>query len=122
MSFGGTYLPFDDGPFCVTLSRYAFHHFPLPALSAQEIYRVLEPNGFCIISDPIADIRDDLDFVNQSGALRNDGNICYYREATLIELFETAGFKVDAKFYSAITFPREFNEHYEKLLKKTTTG
>jgi len=86
---------------------------------AHKIYRILEPQGLCIISDPIADIRDDMDFVNQFGALRNDGHICYYGEARLIELFEKAGLRVDTKFYSTITFPREFNEYYEKLLRKT---
>lgn len=119
VGFGGTTLPFEDRAFGGVLSHYAFHHFPLPDLSTREIYRILEPQGLCIISDPIADIRDDMDFVNQFGALRNDGHICYYGEARLIELFEKAGLRVDTKFYSTITFPREFNEYYEKLLRKT---
>ncbi len=34
LSFAGTQLPFDDGSFYGAVSRYAFHHFPLPALSA----------------------------------------------------------------------------------------
>jgi ubiquinone/menaquinone biosynthesis C-methylase UbiE len=118
-SFAGTQLPFDAGAFHGALSRYAFHHFPLPDLSAREIHRVLKPGGWCVISDPLADEGDDVDFVNAFGALRDDGHVRYYREPALVELFGKAGFTIESKFYSAITFPRAMDERYERLLAQT---
>jgi len=119
LSFAGTQLPFDDGSFYGAVSRYAFHHFPLPDLSAREIYRILEPGGLCVICDPLADEGDDVDFVNAFGALRDDGHVRYYREPALVELFEKAGFTAERRFYSAITFPRAMDERYERLLAQT---
>jgi ubiquinone/menaquinone biosynthesis C-methylase UbiE len=121
VSYDGMRLPFADGIYHGVVSRYAFHHFPKPDLSAHEIYRVLEPNGWCVISDAMADAADEADFVNEFGALKNDGHVRYYTETALRGLFRQAGFEVDAKFYSAVTFPRETNERYEKLLAKTGT-
>jgi ubiquinone/menaquinone biosynthesis C-methylase UbiE len=121
VSYDGMRLPFADGIYHGVVSRYAFHHFPKPDLSAREIYRVLEPNGWCVISDAMADAADEADFVNEFAALKNDGHVRYYTETALEELFKQAGFEVDAKFYSAVTFPRETDERYEKLLMKTGT-
>jgi ubiquinone/menaquinone biosynthesis C-methylase UbiE len=118
-SFAGTQLPFDDGSFYGAISRYAFHHFPLPDLSTRELYRVLEPGGWCVIADPQADERDDVDFINGFGAKRDDGHVRYYREPAMVELFEKAGFTVERRFYSAITFPRPMDERYERLLAQT---
>jgi ubiquinone/menaquinone biosynthesis C-methylase UbiE len=119
ITFGGTDYPFSDGAFYGVASRYAFHHFPIPELSAREIYRILEPGGFCVISDPMADPADDVDFVNAYAALRDDGHVRYYREAALVELFAGAGFTVDERFYSAITFPRPMDTRYDQLLART---
>jgi ubiquinone/menaquinone biosynthesis C-methylase UbiE len=119
LSFAGTQLPFDAGAFYGAISRYAFHHFPLPELSAREIHRVLEPGGWCVISDPLADEGDDVDFANAFGALRDDGHVRYYREPALVELFEKVGFTAERRFYSAITFPRPMDERYERLLAQT---
>jgi ubiquinone/menaquinone biosynthesis C-methylase UbiE len=121
VSYEGMRLPFADGIYHGVVSRYAFHHFPEPNLSAREIYRVLELDGWCVISDPMADAGDETDFVNEYAALKNDGHVRYYTEAALRELFKQTGFEVDAKFYSAVTFPRETDERYERLLAKTGT-
>lgn len=119
MSYNGMTMPFSDSTFHGVVSRYAFHHFPQPALSAFEIHRILEPGGWCIISDPMADPADDGDFVNRFGALKNDGHVRYYPEMELMDIFIQAGFEPDSKFYSAITFPRELDERYTKLLANT---
>ncbi len=119
MTFAGTKLPFEAGSFYGAVSRYAFHHFPLPELSVHEIHRVLEPEGFCVISDPMTAPGDDVDFVNQFGTLKDDGHVRYYPRPALVELFEKAGFQVEKSFASSITFPREMDTRYEHLLKRT---
>jgi ubiquinone/menaquinone biosynthesis C-methylase UbiE len=117
--FEGTHFPFSDSAFYGAMSRYAFHHFPLPDLSVREIYRVLKPGGFCVIADPMANPADEVDFVNRFGALRDDGHVRYYHEHALIDLFTGAGFSVAGKFHSAITFPRPKDDRYERLLAHT---
>ncbi len=119
MDFDGMNLPFDDASFYGAISRYVFHHFPKPAFSALEICRVLEPGGWCIISDPMADPDDDCDFVNRFGALKEDGHVKYYREAELVDLFKEAGLVLESKFTSAITFPRVLDDRYSKLVANT---
>jgi L-amino acid N-acyltransferase YncA/ubiquinone/menaquinone biosynthesis C-methylase UbiE len=119
LTFDGMRLPFGDGTFYGVISRYAFHHFPQPALSVSEIFRVLEPEGWCIISDPMADPADDCDFVNQFGALKDDGHVRYYLETELVKLFREAGLVVENKFMSAITFPRALDTRYTELVAKT---
>ena len=119
MGFDGMNLPFDDALFYGAISRYAFHHFPQPALSASEIRRILEPGGWCIISDPMADPDDDYDFINQFGALKDDGHVRYYRETELVELFKEAGLALESKFISAITFPRVLDDRYTALVANT---
>jgi ubiquinone/menaquinone biosynthesis C-methylase UbiE len=121
VSYDGMRLPFADGTYHGATSRYAFHHFPKADLSVREIYRVLEPNGWCVISDPIADPADEVDFVNQYALLKDDGHVRYYTETALGGLFKRAGFEVDDKFYSAVTFPRETDQRYKELLARTPT-
>jgi ubiquinone/menaquinone biosynthesis C-methylase UbiE len=40
------------GMFDVTFCSLAFHHYPEPEESVQEIYRVLRPGGYAFIADP----------------------------------------------------------------------
>jgi SAM-dependent methyltransferase len=119
INFDGMNLPFPDGRFYGIISRYAFHHFPRPALSAAGIFRILEPGGWCIISDPMANSADDVDFINRFGALKDDGHVRYYRETELVGLFREAGLALDGKFVSAITFPRELDVRYTDLAAQT---
>jgi SAM-dependent methyltransferase len=119
LTFDGMHLPFGDCAFYGVISRYAFHHFPQPALSASEICRVLEPGGWCIIADPMADPADDYDFVNQFGALKDDGHVRYYREPELVELLRKPGLMRESQFRSVITFPRLLDARYTELVAKT---
>ncbi|MBN1428978.1 MAG: methyltransferase domain-containing protein [Anaerolineae bacterium] len=118
-TFDGICYPFSDNLFRGAMSRYAFHHFPLPDLAAREIYRVLEPGGFCVIADPMADPADEVDFVNRFAALRDDGHVRYYRKSVLVDLFEKAGFTEHRSFSSAITFPRPNDARYKQVLDQT---
>ena len=105
MSFTGMSFPFPNAFFHGSVSRYAFHHFPPPDLAAGEIHRILEPTGYCVISDPKADDGDAIDFVNQFAGLRNDGHVRYYRESVLTGLFEKAGLFEEKKFSAPSRFP-----------------
>lgn len=47
-------LPFSDNSFDAVMSTQVFEHIPEPALTAKEIYRVLKPGGYALISLPFA--------------------------------------------------------------------
>lgn len=118
-SYEGTVLPFGPSEFFGVLSRYAFHHFPDPALSASEIQRVLEAGGFFIMADPVPEVEDDVEFLNRFAALKDDGHVRFHSAADLESLYRCAGFRVDEQFSSSITFPRRLNGDYERLIERT---
>ena len=45
-------MPFEDSRFDLAYADYLFEHLPEPLKAAQEIYRVLKPNGRLIIRTP----------------------------------------------------------------------
>lgn len=118
-SFQGKELPFSNKSFDGIFSRYSFHHFPMPLLSIQEIFRVTKDNGFCFITDPTIDEGDNTNFVNEYSKLRNDGHIKYYKEEELSEMFNRNGFRLESIFYDEISFPRISDDRYEALLNRT---
>lgn len=48
-----TELPFDDGEFDVTVSRYAFHHLENPEAAFREMVRVTRPGGRIVVADAV---------------------------------------------------------------------
>ncbi len=119
IAYQGIELPFDDREFFGVVSRYAFHHFPNPTLSAQEIYRIVERNGFCIIADPIPNKLDKTEFINQFASLKDDGHVRFHTGAEIEFIFGGAGFRVEEQTISSITFPREMKREYERLIEQT---
>lgn len=119
MGYQGTTLPFDDTEFFGVISRYAFHHFPDPALSAAEIARILETGGFCLIADPIPHKYDETDFINRFMALKDDGHVRFHSANELEALFTQVGLSVEKQFSSSLTFPRQMNLDYEQLIAQT---
>jgi 2-polyprenyl-3-methyl-5-hydroxy-6-metoxy-1,4-benzoquinol methylase len=45
-------IPFDDNYFDIIISSEVLEHTPDPILAIKELYRVLKPNGICIITTP----------------------------------------------------------------------
>ncbi len=115
--FDGSHFPFDNNYFHSVITRYAFHHFPVPANMIKEIDRVLEPKGIAIVSDPITSMNDSNDLANGFARLKNDGHVKYYMENELAKLFTDNGFHVEEKFYNEITFPRVCDSRYDDLIK-----
>lgn len=48
-------MPFEDGAFTAVITTTAFHHFPDPEASVNEMARVLAPGGRLVIGDSIRD-------------------------------------------------------------------
>ena len=119
ISYGGTLLPFKQSSFFGAISRYAFHHFPDPDLSAAELFRSLEPGGFCIIADPVPESNDRIDFINRFMALKDDGHVAFRSSFELAAIFEKVGFQPEAHFSTSITFPRELTDDYLRLIADT---
>jgi ubiquinone/menaquinone biosynthesis C-methylase UbiE len=119
VSYDGVELPFNDNEFFGVLSRYAFHHFPNPALSARETARILQKDGFCLIADPAADKQDKTDFINHFAGLKDDGHVRFYPQDEIEAFFVRVGFSVEKQFTSSVTFPRQMNENYKRLIEQT---
>ncbi len=119
IAYQGLELPFDDHKFFGVVSRYAFHHFPNPTLSAKEIFRIVERDGFCIIADPVPHRQDKTEFINQFADLKDDGHVRFHTRDEIESIFGGAGFSVEEQTMSSITFPREMKREYEQLIKQT---
>ncbi len=118
-AYQGIALPFADNEFFGVVSRYVFHHFPKPTMATQEIARIVEPTGFCLIADPIAHQQDSTDFINHFTGLKDDGHVRFYPQTEIETLFADAGFTVEEQCVSSLTFPRQMNRDYQHLIEQT---
>ena len=105
LSYGGIQLPFKSGAVDGAISRYAFHHFPDPDRSVQELSRVTAPGGFVILSDPMTYAEDRSDFIDQFQKLKPDGHVHFYREEELDSLFEKFGLIKETGFKKLSIIP-----------------
>jgi SAM-dependent methyltransferase len=121
-SYDGMHLPFGDSRYFGVLCRYAFHHFPKPVLAVRELHRVVESRGFVLISDPITFDEDTVDYIDRFQRLRPDGHVHFLRRGELDALFQDHGFCKESEFTSAVSYPREMDEHYKSLLDTTPPG
>ncbi len=119
ISYEGVEFPFQESWFEGVISRYAFHHFPDAALCVQGLYRIIESKGFVIISDPLTYEEDTDGFIDQFQQLKTDGHVHFFREPELDALFQKRGFIKESQFFSSISYPRDLNESYLRLLDRT---
>src|SRR5512143_1726752 len=82
-AYDGLGLPFTDASYWGVISRYAFHHFPDAMFSVQELQRIIEPQGFVIISDPITHDEDTANFIDQFQQLKPDGHVHFCKSDEL---------------------------------------
>jgi SAM-dependent methyltransferase len=118
-AYPGTALPFDDASFDAVISRYAFHHFPEPAVSVAEVSRVLRRGGRAVISDPVPLDADTEGFIDEFQRLKPDGHVRFHRSAELDELFARHGLRRTGGFASRVCYPRPVDSRYQELLKRT---
>ena len=115
-SYEGIQFPYDDAFFKGVISRYALHHFPEIENSIREINRVLEKDGFFLLSDPLTHDEDKEGFIDKFQKLKKDGHIHFYYEQEIVDHFEKQDFRKEKVFYSSVRFPRDYNSDYEDLL------
>jgi ubiquinone/menaquinone biosynthesis C-methylase UbiE len=89
IAYQGIELPFEGREFFGVVSRYAFHHFPNPTLSAKEISRVVERGGFCVIADPVPNKQDKTDFINHFASLKDDGHVRFHTGEEIETIFDS---------------------------------
>ena len=118
-AYEGVCLPFDEATFWGVISRYAFHHFPDAIGSVHELHRVVEHQGFVIISDAITRDEDTAYFIDRFQQLKPDGHVHFYRPYELETLFHQNGFQKETHFMSTVSYPRELNKAYLQLLNNT---
>jgi ubiquinone/menaquinone biosynthesis C-methylase UbiE len=117
--FDGFHFPFEGGTFYGMVCRYAFHHFPDPTATLLELRRILNSDGFMLISDPWSEDEDEISFVDDFQRLRKDGHVHFYKRQELIDLFHASGFMVEEAFTSSISYPRTLTPEYIHLLDAT---
>jgi ubiquinone/menaquinone biosynthesis C-methylase UbiE len=118
--YNGMELPFADTCCHGVVSRYAFHHFPKPDLSAREIARVLQPGGYFVLADPVAYDGDTEGFIDKFQQMLPDGHVCFYKAAERERIFEEAGFSMDTCFFSSVRYPRKLHDGYHALFEQTS--
>ena len=116
LSYDGIRLPFPDGLFDGAISRYAFHHFPDPAASVQELYRITGSQGFVIISDPMTHEEDTAGFIDHWQRIKADGHVHFYWHRKWLPTRGTPG-KPACGYWKK--HPRRFGRNTVSSLGKT---
>lgn len=119
-SYDGIDFPFENKMFYGCISRYAFHHFPDINKTLTELSRIIENQGFFILSDPLAYNEDNNNFIDKFQSVLKDGHIHFYERKEIEDLFKKYDFIIEKEFYSSIRYPREINENYQILINNTT--
>lgn len=86
-----------------------------------ELYRVLKPNGYCIIQTPFkdGDIYEDLSIDTEAERLKHFGqedHVRIYSVAGLQSRLEQTGFKVDVRTYTEQPDNYHGFDEYETIL------
>ncbi len=92
-------IPFADETFDIAVCSEAFHHFPEPAMTLREIYRVLKPGGIFLLAD-IAFNNFILKYLAATLLKPLEHAHAYYSRHELVELLKTSGLTIiQAKGY-----------------------
>ena len=118
-TFDGVTLPFDDHLFDAIFCRYAFHHLPLPSTTLKEIHRTLQKSGKFIFSDAVRSKVDTTDFINKFQDLKQDGHVRMATIGDLLKILRQHEFVLKDSFLSSISFDRDYNRSYGKLIDAT---
>ncbi len=100
-----TNLDIADNTFNLITCYHILEHIEDDKKAMSELYRVLKPNGYCIIQTPFkdGDIYEDLSITTEAERLKHFGqedHVRIYSVAGLQSRLEETGFKVDVRTYT----------------------
>ncbi len=101
------------------ISRYAIHHFPDINRFAKAVGRVLRMPGKLVVSDPTPCDGDASSFVDAFMKLKSDGHFRLYSLEDLKDVFIAGGLSFVSNTMTQISFPRNLDDRYPRLLKAT---
>jgi len=97
-------LPLADGTVSLLTCRIAPHHFPSVTAFLVEVYRVLGPEGRCVIIDSVAPEDQECDlFINKMERVRDPSHVRSHTLNKWLDFFE----KADLNVISVRLFERE---------------
>ena len=115
----GIGFDFPDETFDGVISRYAFHHFPTPAVTLREIRRVLQTSGRLVIADAVRNDDDEVDFINRFQDLKRDGHVRMHKRNELVELICGCGFQSLDGHLTSLPFSRTLDSEHRALVERT---
>ncbi|MGB9732014.1 MULTISPECIES: class I SAM-dependent methyltransferase [Calditerrivibrio] len=103
-------LPFSDQSFDLVSCRIAFHHFTMPVLFFDEVYRILKKSGYFVLVDSIVDIDDA--YLNAIEYIRDNSHIRSYTVKEIIN-FGSNFFRLE--YFTNIYKKHNFKEWVGRL-------
>ena len=105
------FLPYKNSSFDMVGCRIAMHHFMIPCMFMNEVYRVLEKGGCFVLIDSVVGFEDEE--LNRLELIRDNTHRRSFRKEEIIGMAEAEGFHVET--FKVFLKLHDFNEWARRL-------
>lgn len=109
-----TRMPFDDKSFDIVLSTEVIEHVEDPVDAIQELFRVVKPNGYIVLTTPNKVFKPLFDLLSFCKVRSYQGNENWLFPWHLKEIINKNGGKIEKERYFNFIFPNKFLDIFEK--------